>query len=86
MQVTLCKKRWKLRYTTLHLNRGECDAPHVKNKEIRIDKRLSGQEELEVLLHEAMHGCDWRADEEHVARSSEDIARMLWKLGYRRSG
>lgn len=84
MFITLCKKRWGIRFTSLKNNRGECDAPSIKNKEIRIDRKLSGQEELEVVLHEAWHACDWKADEEFVACASADVARLLWRLGYRR--
>jgi hypothetical protein len=86
MRVSLCGKRWKLRYTKLSDCRGECDAPSTPNKEIRIDKNLHGEEELEVLIHEAMHAIDWRADEDHVRCAAADVARMLYNLGYRRCG
>lgn len=85
MQVVLCGKRWTLRHLTLSDASGECDGPHIRNKEIRIDNRLRGQEQLEVYIHEAMHAIDWKLDEEHVTTSSHDLARMLWKLGYRKT-
>lgn len=85
MRVKLCGKYWTLRRTTLHLNAGECDAPAIRNKEIRVDKRLQGHDELETLIHEMMHATDWRADEEHITEAAKDIAAVLWRLGYRRS-
>jgi len=85
MQVTLCGKRWTLRRVVLHNNLGECDGPHIRNKEIRVDRRLKNQDELEVFVHEAMHAIDWKLDEEHVGKASADLARMLWKLGYRKT-
>ncbi len=86
MQVMLCGKKWTLKRLPLKLNRGECDAPSLSNKEIRVDIHLKGQEELEVLVHEAMHAIDWRADEEHVECAAVDLSRMLWRLGYRKYG
>ena len=83
MHVRLCGKRWKLRFTALQNNRGECDGPTIAGKEIRIDRRLKGMERLEILIHECLHAIDWRADEEHVAQSAADLARTLWRLGYR---
>jgi len=86
MRVTLCGKRWELKFTKLTDCRGECDSPTTPNKEIRIDKRLRGEEELEVLIHEAMHAIDWRADEYHVHCAAVGLAKMLYNLGYRRHG
>jgi len=42
-------------------------------------------EELITVIHELMHVADWGRDEIHIDRSSEDIARTLWRLGYRKS-
>lgn len=86
MLVQLCGKKWSLKRPILQTHRGECDAPNIPKKEMRVDKRLKGQEELEVLIHEAMHAIDWKSDEEHVSCASSDLARMLWRLGYRRNG
>lgn len=65
-------------------DRGDCDSPDTKNKKIRIANDLPPQEELEVIIHEALHACDWYKDEEWVELTAEDIARLLTKLGYRR--
>jgi len=39
---------------------------------------------LEVLIHEALHAANWDLDEAAVQETAEDIAKILWKLGYRR--
>lgn len=83
MLVTVCKKRWRFRYASLRVNRGECDAPNVTGKEIRVSSALKDCEQLEVILHELMHAADWRASEEHVEEVADDIARALWRIGYR---
>ena len=38
---------------------------------------------LNVLIHEAIHACDWGASEKKVGRMATDISRFLWRLGYR---
>lgn len=92
MIVTLLGKRWRLIFGPLGRHRtddggrvdGWCDDPSRPRKSILIDSRLSGQRELDVLLHEMMHACDWAKDEEFITRQATDIAKVLWKLGYRR--
>jgi len=39
---------------------------------------------LETTIHEALHACDWRARENEVTDIARDIARFLWRLGWRR--
>lgn len=39
---------------------------------------------LEVAIHEALHACNWKAKEDKVEITAKDIARFLWRLGYRR--
>lgn len=82
--VNILGRRWRLRYCRLQKNYGECDAPDKPNKEIRISSRIGGQHELEILLHEMLHAAGWHIDEEFVGRSAADMARVLYRLGYRR--
>lgn len=82
---TNLKGRKKARDTGLDKeDRGDCDHPGAKNKKIRIADDLPPQEELEVTIHEALHACDWYKDEEWIETTADDIARLLWRLGYRR--
>lgn len=84
MLIEILGKRWKLRFTCLQTVAGYCDPPDKPNKEICIDKRLTGERELEILIHEFRHAADWSRDESYVAAEAKDLARMLWRLGYRR--
>lgn len=63
--------------------RGMCDAPTAIGKRIRVLERLRGQDRLSVLIHELLHACYWDMDEEAIHHPAEDIARILWRLGYR---
>ena len=62
---------------------GCCDAPNSPDKQIVIPKgtRLI---DLDTSIHEALHACLWDLDEEAVEETAEDIARFLWRLGYRK--
>lgn len=42
------------------------------------------QNELITWIHEGMHAGNWDKREETIDRSSKDIGRLLWRLGYRR--
>lgn len=91
MIVSLLSRRWKLVFRPLGRIkfdgegiRGYCSSPDQPNKTIEIDSRLEGEEELEVLLHEMGHAANWSLSEEHITQQSRDIAKVLWRLGYRR--
>lgn len=83
MQVSVQGKRWNLRFPRLQTARGDCDSPDKPNKQIRIDARLSGEERLEVIIHELLHAGGWHRSECYVEQEAKDIARILWRLGYR---
>lgn len=83
MIVSILGKRWRVRFCRLTSISGDCSSPTDVNKEIRIDNRLKGEEQLEILIHEFRHAADWGRDESFVAREAKDLARMLWRLGYR---
>lgn len=83
MRVTILGKSWNLRFVANLANRGDCAPPDRKGKEIRISSNLGGEERLEVLIHEFVHAAGWHLDEAFVERFAEDVARELWRLGYR---
>lgn len=64
---------------------GLTEAPDVKGKAIYIADELKGETLLEVTIHEALHACDWYKDEEWVCQAGHDIARLLWRLGWRKT-
>ena len=85
MKVRILGKNWNLRFTPLSGNQGgDCDAPHIPGKTIRVNSKLSGEKLLETILHECRHAADWGQSEEYVTEEARDIARILWRLGYRR--
>lgn len=65
---------------------GKCDSPVTPGKVIKVKRSLRGQRELEVLIHEMLHACDFHKDEEWVTTAACDIMRVLWRLGYRKDG
>jgi hypothetical protein len=85
MHVLLCGKKWRLRFAPLRNVRGDCDPPHASRKEIRIASGQSQIDELDTCLHEFLHAIDWQRDEAHVAEAATDIARILYRLGWRRT-
>ena len=86
MRVRVAGRYWLLIPYDTELPRstdGKCDPPTHKRKTIRIRSSLKGKPRLETIVHELMHACNWTLDEEHVTEAAEDIANILWKLGYR---
>jgi len=64
---------------------GICDFPRSgKRPALRVSADIDTQKGLESLLHECLHAEAWAKTEEVVDRASCDIARLLWRLGFRR--
>jgi hypothetical protein len=77
-------KNYDLRFVNnLGDARGTCDPPDSPSKSIKIWRGNKGEAKLEVLIHEMIHAGNWSLDEEFIAQFAEDVARVLWKLGYR---
>jgi hypothetical protein len=87
MRVKIGEKYWKMVFTPVPDADGNCDPPTARNKHIRLPPRLKKDPKrlMEVVVHEMLHGSDWTKDESWVETTAEDIARVLWRLGYRRS-
>ncbi len=84
MKIKLHGKIWEYREVPNLGGRGDIDPPHQEGKQVRILSNLDGEEELEVILHELLHGCAWILTEDWVETTAEDIAKILWRLGYRK--
>lgn len=89
MRIRLLGKTWVLddQSTTLPRNwDGACDPPNLKGKGIHLRKGLRGERHLEVAIHELLHALEWKWDEDAVVKpAARDIARALYRLGYRRT-
>lgn len=83
MTITILGKRWTLRFTPLRTKLGACDPPDGSSKEIVVSSQLSGCERLDTLIHEMLHAANWHLDEEFVTQCAGDIAKVLWRIGYR---
>jgi hypothetical protein len=85
MRVQVRGKRYKLAFKSLKNKNylGLCDSPYEPNKQIVIDKELSGVLLLDTLVHELLHASCWDLSEESVESAASDIAAVLWRLGYR---
>ena len=62
---------------------GECDAPWIKGKKIKIVKDLSDQRLLDALVHECSHAALWDLGEGPVATMANAVAHELWNAGVR---
>lgn len=84
MRIKLLGKLWDLVVVPRQAAEGQCDAPSVRSKQIRIARRCRGQHRLDVILHELLHAAAFHQfDEQWVDELATDMARVLWRLGYR---
>ena len=63
---------------------GSCDQYACNERFIHINAPLNTQKGLITVIHESLHASNWCAGEKVVDRTSTDIGRLLWRLGYRR--
>ena len=64
---------------------GGCEAPWMPEREIDIPVGGKTCDELDTIIHECLHGCFWDMDEDAVSESATSIARVLWRLGWRKT-
>lgn len=89
MWVTILGKRYRFTFTRRLARRtaGECDHPEAPPpRRIRVSPDLDEEEKLTIIIHEILHAADWSKEEWWVEQAATDIARILWRLGYRRPG
>ena len=86
MKVRIRRKFWELVYEELPDDEwGSCDPPEFKGKKVKISTKVpKGETELDTIIHEVMHACYFDLAEEAVDESASDLARILWRLGYRK--
>ena len=84
MRVKVNGRYWNLRFIDMDAL-GDCDPPEAKQKRIHIATDLDPKTELETTIHELMHAAAWPASEEYIETVSNDIANVLWRLGYRKA-
>lgn len=79
---TIDEARWLWRYS--RLKGSAAGWTDWGKKKVLIDTRLVGRSRLETEIHEAIHASMGPTiSEEAVEHTARDIARLLWRLGYR---
>ena len=63
---------------------GLCSSPHGSDPIVRICVDMENRKGLETVIHEGLHACFWAKSEEKIGQTAKDIARFLWRLGYRK--
>ena len=64
---------------------GFADLPKERdNMTLYVDPTLDGLAHLDTAVHEAIHASLHTCPESLVGVAGRDIARFLWRLGYRR--
>lgn len=81
MRVKLGGKPWKIAWKAIRKNDGLCC---YDIHEIWLARRLRDENELETAIHEAMHAIAPQWGEEAIEQAAEELADMLWMMGYRR--
>jgi hypothetical protein len=83
MTFTFNGKRYRFRLMKSRYVEGACSPPDGRGKEIAIRGSLRSEHRLDALIHEMLHASCWDLAEETVERTATDMARALWRLGYR---
>lgn len=88
MRIKIMGRMWDLLFQRTDEMRsrkllGLCDPPETKGRKIWVSPSLKGEERLEVIIHELTHAAGWHIDEPFVEQFGIDLARTLWRLGYR---
>jgi hypothetical protein len=78
-------KKWSWAYRSLLRTKprvlGFCD---WENTKVVICTSCEAIERLDTELHEALHAMQGFASEEHTEHVATTLAKILWRLGYRR--
>lgn len=89
MRLSLGGKLWDFyrnrRPKEAEVHDGYCSDINKPNKSIWVSPDLEGEHELEILIHEMLHATNWRLDEEFITKDAQDIARALYRIGYRKT-
>lgn len=82
-KIEIRGKPWTILTRRMKYFDGLCDHPGTPSREIWIHTSLKGEEMLSTLIHEATHASFSDLSEEAVSEFGNDLARILWHLGYK---
>ena len=77
--ATMCGKKYRVTNGEFD---GLCDTFSKERELINLTPKGT-RKHLETWIHESLHACDWNKCEIMVEQTAKDIARLLWRLGYR---
>ena len=80
MQATFRNRVFDIKYINTGCLEGSCCD---ESELIEIHNRVKGLARLDAEIHESLHACLPMLEEKVIDPSATDIARFLWKLGYR---
>ncbi len=63
---------------------GTIDHPRSTGPTLRVMEPAGSFAEMEALFHEMLHRGNWLQSEEATEELGHDMARLAWRLGYRR--
>jgi hypothetical protein len=58
--------------------------PRTSRPYITVCRSLDTKVGLESLIHECLHACFPTVGEDKITQTGNEMARLLWRLGYRR--
>ena len=86
MRVRLGGKYWRLRFAANMKDYGDMvDPGKADGRLIRIGTWQGEADQLDTIIHEALHASLPLLDEAAVHATANDLSRLLWRLGYRRN-
>lgn len=92
MRVKIRGRYWNLLFKPLRGCWGQCSPATDRPREILISEKASGMTELDTIVHEILHAAFPHADDKDLDEKEpwinelgSDVARILWRLGYRRT-
>jgi hypothetical protein len=86
MRVRLGGKYWRLRFAANMKDYGDMvDPGKAEGRVIRIGTWQGEADQLDTIIHEALHASLPLLDEAAVHATANDLSRLLWRLSYRRN-
>jgi hypothetical protein len=82
--ATIRGKRWALAERPGRGELGHCYEPGAVGKTMYIPQNGRNLDHLDTIIHEAIHAGAWDLSEDAVDRLATDIARLLWRLNWRK--
>ena len=81
---TFIGKRWWFDELPKGQASGMCESPEATHRIMDIPLEGKTLNDCATVIHESLHACYWWMDEEFIDQAADDIARLLWRLGWRK--